>query len=83
MQRRRRRQLGAAIVAVEAIPVRLPMRRPGVFASGRIDVAENVLVRVRSESGLCGQAEAQSRPYTYGGDRRRSSPRCATSSARG
>jgi len=60
-------ELGAAIVAVEAIPVRLPMRRPGVFASGRIDVAENVLVRVRSESGLCGQAEAQSRPYTYGG----------------
>ena len=59
-------ELGAAIVAVEAIPVRLPMRRPGVFASGRIDVAENVLVRVRSESGLCGQAEAQSRPYTYG-----------------
>ena len=59
--------LGAAIVAVEAIPVRLPMRRPGVFASGRIDVAENVLVRVRSESGLCGQAEAQARPYTYGG----------------
>ena len=43
------------------------MRRPGVFASGRIDVAENVLVRVRSESGLCGQAEAQARPYTYGG----------------
>src|SRR5665809_17783 len=59
--------LGAASVAVEAIPVRLRMLRPGVFASGRIDVAENVLVRVRSDSGLCGQAEAQSRPYTYGG----------------
>jgi L-alanine-DL-glutamate epimerase-like enolase superfamily enzyme len=58
---------GAAIVGVEAIPVRLPMRRPGVFASGRVDVAENVLVRVWSESGLCGQAEAQARPYTYGG----------------
>ena len=26
-----------------------------------------MLVRVRSQSGLCGQAEAQSRPYTYGG----------------
>ena len=58
---------GAGIVAVEAIPVRFPMRRAGVFASGRIDVAENVLVRVRSESGLTGQAEAQARPYTYGG----------------
>lgn len=59
--------LGARVVAVEAIPVRLPMRRPGVFASGRIDVAENVLVRIHSESGLAGHAEAQSRPYTYGG----------------
>ena len=29
-----------------------PMRRPGVFASGRIDAAENVLVRVRSERPL-------------------------------
>ncbi len=47
--------------------MRLPMRRPGVFASGRIDVADNVLVRLHSESGLVGHAEAQSRPYTYGG----------------
>ena len=28
--------------------------------------ADNVLVRVHSDAGLVGQAEAQPRPYTYG-----------------
>ncbi|WP_051472192.1 mandelate racemase/muconate lactonizing enzyme family protein [Patulibacter minatonensis] len=55
------------IVRVEAIPVRLSYRRPGRFASGEITVADNVLVRIHSDSGHVGIAEAQPRPYTYGG----------------
>jgi L-alanine-DL-glutamate epimerase-like enolase superfamily enzyme len=54
------------IIAVEAIPVALPLRRPVGFASGTIETAHNVLVRVVSDAGLVGHAEAQPRPYTYG-----------------
>jgi L-Ala-D/L-Glu epimerase / N-acetyl-D-glutamate racemase len=56
----------ARIVAVEAIPVALPLRRTLGFASGSIETAHNVLVRIHSDAGLVGCAEAQSRPYTYG-----------------
>jgi L-alanine-DL-glutamate epimerase-like enolase superfamily enzyme len=54
------------ITAVEAIPFALPYRRPPAFASGTVSSADNVLVRVHSDAGLVGQAEAQPRPYTYG-----------------
>jgi L-alanine-DL-glutamate epimerase-like enolase superfamily enzyme len=54
------------ITALEAIPFAVPYRRPAEFASGALTTAENVLVRVRTDSGLVGQAEAQPRPYTYG-----------------
>ncbi|HEX4011596.1 MAG TPA: enolase C-terminal domain-like protein [Solirubrobacteraceae bacterium] len=57
---------GIRVTAVEAIPVALPLRRPLGFASGRIDTADNVLVRIHSDAGLVGCAEAQARPYTYG-----------------
>jgi L-alanine-DL-glutamate epimerase-like enolase superfamily enzyme len=57
---------GIRVIAVEAIPVALPLRRPMEFASGRIDTADNVLVRIHSDAGLVGCAEAQARPYTYG-----------------
>jgi L-alanine-DL-glutamate epimerase-like enolase superfamily enzyme len=56
----------ARVVAVEAIPVALPLRRPVGFASGTIETAYTVLVRVHSDAGLVGCAEAQPRPYTYG-----------------
>jgi len=36
------------------------------FASGSVDRADNVLVRVHTDAGLVGHAEAQPRPYTYG-----------------
>ena len=52
--------------AVEAIPFALPYRRPPRFASGTVSSADNVLVRVHTDAGLVGQAEAQPRPYTYG-----------------
>ncbi len=54
------------ISAVEAIPYSLPYRRAARFASGAIERADNVLVRVHTDEGLVGQAEAQPRPYTYG-----------------
>lgn len=56
----------AAITRVEAIPYSVPYRVPGRFASGAVEHADNVLVRVHSADGLVGQAEAQPRPYTYG-----------------
>jgi len=54
------------ITAIEAIPFALPYRQPPKFASGSVDTADNVLVRVHTDAGLVGQAEAQPRPYTYG-----------------
>jgi L-Ala-D/L-Glu epimerase len=54
------------ITEVEAIPYAVPYRRPAGFASGVVTTADNVLVRVRTDAGLVGQAEAQPRPYTYG-----------------
>src|SRR5215203_3127240 len=54
------------ITAVEAIPFALPYRRAPEFASGRVSSADNVLVRVHTDAGLVGKAEAQPRPYTYG-----------------
>jgi L-alanine-DL-glutamate epimerase-like enolase superfamily enzyme len=54
------------IVSVEAIPYEIPYAKPLHFASGSIDVADNVLVRVTTEDGIVGIAEAPPRPYTYG-----------------
>jgi L-Ala-D/L-Glu epimerase len=54
------------ITALEAIPFAVPYRRPAGFASGTVTTADNVLIRVRTDAGLVGQAEAQPRPYTYG-----------------
>jgi L-Ala-D/L-Glu epimerase / N-acetyl-D-glutamate racemase len=54
------------ITALEAIPFAVPYRRPAGFASGTVNTADNVLVRVHTDAGLVGQAEAQPRPYTYG-----------------
>src|SRR5829696_8333028 len=54
------------ITAIEAIPFAVPYRRQPKFASGTVSSADNVLVRVHTDAGLVGQAEAQPRPYTYG-----------------
>lgn len=58
--------VSSRVVAVEAIPLALPLRRPVGFASGTIETAHNVLVRIHSDAGVVGCAEAQPRPYTYG-----------------
>jgi L-alanine-DL-glutamate epimerase-like enolase superfamily enzyme len=54
------------ISEVEAVPFAIPYRKPLSFASGEIAAAEHVLVRVHTDDGLVGTAEAPSRPFTYG-----------------
>jgi L-Ala-D/L-Glu epimerase len=54
------------ITRVEAIPFAIPYRKPLRFASGEVTMAEHVLVRVHTDEGLTGVAEAPPRPYTYG-----------------
>lgn len=54
------------IARIEAVPFAIPYRKPLRFASGEVTVAEHVLVRVHTDSGLIGTAEAPSRPFTYG-----------------
>ncbi len=54
------------ISEIEAIPFAIPYRKPLRFASGEITAAEHVLVRVHTNTGLVGTAEAPPRPFTYG-----------------
>ncbi|GAA1005887.1 muconate cycloisomerase [Acrocarpospora pleiomorpha] len=54
------------IVAIEAIPFVIPYRKPLRFASGEVRTADHVLVRVHTDDGVIGVAEAPPRPYTYG-----------------
>jgi L-alanine-DL-glutamate epimerase-like enolase superfamily enzyme len=54
------------IVEVEAIPFAIPYEKPLRFASGEVHVADHVLVRVHTDDGVVGVAEAPPRPYTYG-----------------
>ncbi|WP_406724962.1 enolase C-terminal domain-like protein [Streptomyces sp. GD-15H] len=54
------------IVRVEAIPFAIPYTKPLRFASGEVHTADHVLVRVHTDGGLVGTAEAPPRPYTYG-----------------
>ncbi len=54
------------IAAIEAIPVRLPMRRPMKMAGVVVAAAENLLVRIESDGGLVGWGEAASAPTMTG-----------------
>lgn len=54
------------ITLIEAIPFAIPYRKPLVFASGEVHAAEHVLVRVHTDDGIVGVAEAPPRPFTYG-----------------
>ena len=54
------------ITAIEAIPFAIPYAKPLRFASGEVRVAEHVLVRVHTDDGVVGIAEAPPRPFTYG-----------------
>ncbi|MHB8771856.1 MAG: mandelate racemase/muconate lactonizing enzyme family protein [Syntrophales bacterium] len=54
------------VTAVEAIPFRIPFAEKKVWARGTLEAAEHVLVRVRTDAGLNGIAEAPPRPTIYG-----------------
>jgi len=54
------------IIKIEAIPFSIPYRKPLRFASGQVTDAEHILVRVHTDDGLVGTAEAPPRPFTYG-----------------
>ena len=54
------------IAKLEAIPFRMPMRETVKFATGQLSALDHVLVRVHTDEGLVGQAEAPSRPMVYG-----------------
>lgn len=54
------------ITEIETIPFAIPYVKPLKFASGEVHVAEHVLVRVHTDDGLVGVAEAPPRPFTYG-----------------
>jgi L-Ala-D/L-Glu epimerase len=54
------------ITSVEAIPYSIPYKKPLRFASGEIHAADHILVRVHTDDGLVGNADAPPRPFTYG-----------------
>ena len=54
------------IVSVDCIPFSLPLAKPVRFAGGRLALTEHVLVRIVTDDGLVGHAEAPSRPFFYG-----------------
>ncbi|WP_109474072.1 mandelate racemase/muconate lactonizing enzyme family protein [Ornithinimicrobium cavernae] len=54
------------ITRIEAIPFAIPYAKTLKFASGEVRTADHVLVRVHTDEGLVGTAEAPPRPYTYG-----------------
>lgn len=54
------------ITRIDAIPYRIAYRKPLRFASGEVHAAEHVLVRVHTDDGIVGVADAPPRPFTYG-----------------
>jgi L-Ala-D/L-Glu epimerase len=54
------------IERIEAIPYSIPYSKPLEFASGRVSDAGHVLIRVHTDDGLVGTADAPPRPFTYG-----------------
>jgi L-alanine-DL-glutamate epimerase-like enolase superfamily enzyme len=54
------------ITRIEAIPFAIPMRHVVKFATGQLARIEHVLVRIETDQGLVGCAEAPARPMVYG-----------------
>ncbi|NAZ80408.1 enolase [Kineococcus sp. R8] len=54
------------VTRVDAVPFSIPYRKPLRFASGEVHAADHVLVRVHTDAGVVGIAEAPPRPFTYG-----------------
>src|SRR5665213_436400 len=54
------------ITKIDAIPFRIPMTRVEHFATGSIVSLDHVLVRIHTDEGLIGSAEAPPRSMIYG-----------------
>lgn len=54
------------VASIEAIPYSIPYTHPLRFASGEVTHANNVVIKVTTQDGVVGVAEAPPRPYTYG-----------------
>lgn len=54
------------VTGIEAIPFSLPLRRPTALRTGTFSTADQVLVRVHTDEGLVGQAEAAPLPMAHG-----------------
>jgi len=55
-----------AIARVDAIPVALPLKKPVVMASERIERSQSLLVRIEAANGLVGWGEASAAPLMTG-----------------
>ncbi|HZP71702.1 MAG TPA: enolase C-terminal domain-like protein [Pseudolabrys sp.] len=58
--------IGVQIKTVEPIAISLPMRKPVIMAGEEVRRADNVLVRIESDTGLVGWGEAASAPVMTG-----------------
>ncbi|GHD05283.1 enolase C-terminal domain-like protein [Zhihengliuella salsuginis] len=54
------------ITRLEAIPYAIEYTHPLRFASGEVRTADHVLIRVHTDDGVVGEADAPPRPFTYG-----------------
>jgi L-alanine-DL-glutamate epimerase-like enolase superfamily enzyme len=55
------------IETIETIPFRIPMKKPSRWgAAGFRDAAEGLLLKIFTDDGIVGMAEAIPRPYIYG-----------------
>lgn len=54
------------IERIETIPYAIPYTKPLEFASGSVSDAEHVLIRIHTDDGVVGIADAPPRPFTYG-----------------
>ncbi|MEY4434077.1 MAG: hypothetical protein RIR16_117 [Actinomycetota bacterium] len=54
------------IKSIEVIPYAIDYKKPLKFASGMVNVADHVLLKLVTEDGVVGYADTPPRPYTYG-----------------
>jgi len=54
------------ITGVEARPFRIPLKMVTKWATGSQDAAEHVLIKITTDEGITGYAEAPPRPTIYG-----------------
>lgn len=54
------------ITNIEAIPFRIPLKKVTKWATGSQESAEHILVKVYTDEGIIGYAEAPPRPHVYG-----------------